>query len=60
MLRAVRLTYDLKVNCGSDAAGYVHGEIHVSLACSGDSVKKCLDPILGISGNKDYVCNTTS
>ena len=48
-----------KVNCGADADGYVHGGINVGLGCSGDSIKRCIDQNLGISGNTDYVCNTT-
>ncbi|KAM0697939.1 hypothetical protein Q7P36_002793 [Cladosporium allicinum] len=46
-------------NCGADADGYVHGGINVGLGCSGDSIKRCIDQNLGISGNTDYVCNTT-
>jgi hypothetical protein len=53
------LTFPRKVNCGADADGYVHGGINVGLGCSGDSVKRCIDQNLGISGNSDYVCNTT-
>ena len=48
-----------KVNCGEDTDGYVHGGINVGLGCSGDSIKRCIDQNLGISGNTDYVCNTT-
>lgn len=48
-----------KVNCGEDAAGFVHGGINVGLGCSGASVKKCIDQNLGISGHTDYVCTTT-
>jgi hypothetical protein len=48
-----------QVNCGEDADGYVHGGINVGIGCSGDSIKRCIDQNLGISGNTDYVCNTT-
>jgi hypothetical protein len=59
VLKISRLTSDSLVNCGADAAGYVHGGINVGLGCSGDSIKRCIDQNLGISGNTDYVCNTT-
>lgn len=51
--------YFLIVNCGADAAGYVHGGVNVGLGCTGDRVKRCIDQNLGISGNSDYVCNIT-
>lgn len=62
VLRLVHLEFvanSRKVNCGKGADGYVHGGINVGLGCSGDSIKRCIDQDLGISGNTDYVCNTT-
>lgn len=58
--RAILLTLLANtVNCGEDTEGFVHGGINVGLGCSGDMIKRCIDQNLGISGNTDYVCNTT-
>ena len=48
------------VNCGGDAAGFIHGGVNVGLECDGLTVKQCIDQEMGISGNTDYecVCNT--
>ena len=55
----MELTSRSLVNCGLDAPGFAHGGVNVGLGCDGSQVKRCIDQELGISGNTDYVCNTT-
>jgi hypothetical protein len=54
------LTDIVPVNCGQDASGYIHGGVNVGLGCNGDTVTRCIDQNVGISGNTDYQCREVS